>query len=318
MTALAHRRILLPIAIAGCLGFAACGSTDVDELRLPVSTQSEPAQPTDFVLTLRHESPSHIECTDSRCAVHSHWIVDARSRIRGSTLADGTRFEMGTPSSLSTVLRNDVERTPSGPGWAHEGTVSVCAAADTPMAMVAALIRSVGAAHAYRVEFAVRNGAGEREPRRLATPLPVDVGGSFVRFPVGAWVRIGRYLGPRQRLYSFTERSCGLVDADQPPADMRVFDEDAVDEQLPHAHQQDPKRASTSVDDTRVLVAVELVPFLHTWRIAKEALPDTPGVEGVVAWDDATLQEAIELIDAFRAAGIQQVSFAAGLNFEKK
>lgn len=99
---------------------------------------------------------------------------------------------------------------------------------------------------------------------------------------------------------------------------MRVFDEDAVDEQLPHAHQQDPKRASTSVDDTRVLVAVELVPFLHTWRIAKEALPDTPGVEGVVAWDDATLQEAIELIDAFRAAGIQQVSFAAGLNFEKK
>lgn len=284
----------------------ACGacSADTEDLLLPVPTQSEPAQPTDIVVTLRHEPPSDVACVNDACSMLEHWVVDARCAIPGTVLHEPRRYRASQLSELQLLLKSDAAKAPpqAGDPRASTATVSIRAPADTPLDAVVEVITALGQAWMSQLEFAVQREARGGVVECVRVPLPGDRGGSLLPAMANAWV-VAAITAAGERHYVFDDQR--LAARERSDADARAA---AVGwRREPRADR--PRRPSLAPGDP-IVGQHALQRFLREWRETTERQRDFAGVEGVVD-GDVPLQAAIELIDAFHAAGIRSVSFAA-------
>lgn len=296
----AHRRdprsvtladVRTPFATLLVLVAAACGaSTQEDELQLPVSKESELAQPTDFVLTLRHVPPAGVECGNRACNVCGHWVADTRSSKAKSPLIGRLRLDESDWWPLRKSMREDVlgEQLPTGEAVTG-ATLSIRAAPETPIRVVTRLLLFI---HQFtdllHVEFSVED-PGIRGPRRL--PAPLSPGPSYGSGgPFGVRVRIAEHRRAENEYFAMAWYSDPFAG------------EAIVSGPWP------PRPGQPSEDERPFLGLGALATHLREWRVVQERQPVNRGIyKGVITLSEAPFQSAIEVFDTFMAAGFDLV-----------
>ena len=274
-------RALLLLSLTAASGACGAGSND-DEVRLPVSMQSEPAAPTDFVITLRHVPPAGVECATRACRAREHWVADAQSRIAAAALVGCIRLD---DSQWFARIRGEDRRMPATASDGAPATLSIRASPETPSRVVAGLIELL---HQFteirRIEIAV-DEPGIRGPSKLAVGSGVD---SFGDDPIGVRVRIAKRRAAALECFV-----------------MRWFEEPFVP--YPTGHGLPPEPDEPSEYEVHVVGRDALVAHLREWRVANEKALDRSLFQGVVAASDVPLQDAIEVFDALRSAGFDAI-----------
>lgn len=276
-------------ALAACLAVVsgAC-SPAVDDLHLPVSTQSELAQPTDFALTLRHVPPAGVECTRRSCSVAKHWVADTRSENATSPLVGRMRLDWNDWWPLAEAMRaKALGKQPAASADGAAATLSVRAAPETPMRVVATLLTLVRHySDLYRVEFAV-DDPGIPSPRRLPVSLDPGPGIPWRSGPIGVRVRI----------------------AEHRAADNEYFVMD-WNERVPSNGGPWPPEPGEPADAESPVTGLDaLAAHLREWRAAQEKQNGNAIRDGVITLSEVPFQDAVEVFDALIAAGFDRVCF---------
>jgi len=268
---------------------AACGAAvDQNDLRLPVSTQSEPAQPTDFVLTLRHVPRDGVECTHRSCSVAKHWVADTRAKTTTSPFVSRLRLDWNEWLPLRESMRAEaLGKELAGGAGAIDATLSVRAAPETPMRVVASLLTLVRFYNdLHRVEIAVED-PGIRSPRRLPVALSTGLGIPGRSGPTGVRVRIAEHRGADTEYFvmDWFERGPTTGGGPFPPEPGEPCDAES---------------SFTGLDALAV--------HLRKWRTDQEKQPESHGShDGLITLSEVPFQTAVEVFDALRAAGFDRV-----------
>ena len=271
----------LPVLLLSSVAAGCGGSNDTDDVHLPVSTWSEPAQPTDFVLTLRHVPPVGVECTNRACSVRWHWVADAQSRVDTSPLAGRIRLDASNWRPLPAALERARKMQSTAGDGATESTLSIRAGPETPSRVVSRLIRLV---HAFtevrRIEFAV-DEPGIPGPRRLS-------------LPISNWPRSDGAIA-RVRI------------AERPAVESEFFVSRRADSDLPFMFYWPPELDEPIECESTVVGLHALATRLRELRAAKEKDLDRNIFVGLIAGGEAPFQVAIQVFDTLRAEDFDQV-----------
>jgi len=257
--------------------------------RLPSSTTSELAEPIDFELSVQRAG-GDVEAGE--------WVVEMQSNLAGSPRRGRSQFALRARAEVQSWLNEEAKQTVyrSLRCLVRTGTVSIRADADTPAAVVLELIDAISEANLHRVDLVVAPFAGEKSPGRLPVPFAVE----DWNIPEVLWVTAEDSVGNGPPRFGLRE-SHGIPGENYAELDMWALREGADSgERAP--------LVAPPVSRGAIVGLGPLHDFIRDWSAAKRHHGFEPP-QGVVRCDGVDLQTMIDIVDAFRAAGIRQVSF---------
>lgn len=262
------------IAAASAQEKPATGSPAPALAPLATSTQGQARARVDIVIALRHAPAPDARCDGgaSACDVAGHWLIELQAAGAKPVL-----LTLEQQAELQKELKSAA--SPKARKVAavtrSDATLSLRVPPNAPYACVQSLLTTVALSGIHQTEFAV--ASADQGEQRLAVPLPISTGAEIEEDTAPhaiQEVRIALYW-------------------DQARSDLtRVFGKNSM-----------PKGAE---GDARLLMCIK--DCMEGWR--KLGKPDTPGcidAARAVPWE-----AVVQTIDAFRAAGVQNIQFSSG------
>ena len=272
------------ITVLVCLATCVAGASAQEKPRagtpapavppLATSKQGESKTAVDIVVALRHMPPGVGKCDKGggACDVAEHWLVELQP-AGGKPVLLTLHQQSELQKELKSAASPKARKVESV--TLSDATVSLRVPPNTPYANVQSLLTTVASAGIHRTEFAVAS-ADQAIEQRLAVPLPTPSGAEASTDPAPP--------GEEVRVALFWDKAKGEV--------IRKFGNTVL--------------RKGAIGETQT---VELIQdSMEGWR--RLGKPDTPGVidaAGAVPW-----QAVVQVIDAFRAARVKNIQFAAG------
>ncbi|MDO8348719.1 MAG: hypothetical protein Q7T30_00665 [Planctomycetota bacterium] len=299
-------------------GAVAAEAMELEEPVLPVSSQGTPIQPVDVVVVLQHRPPKGSSCAENQCEAAEHWFASVRAG--GVVVEEVAPYPaaLSQGNFLCELLRSASERYPKETDYPFQShaTLSIRAAATVPFSVVQRLISDVWQVGICRIEFAVTAAHAKAEERRLDVTLPSDANARSQPL-ADVWISLqwDRAVGVVVR--RLEEKSRGsLVDSDIMPEDLAEFDPD--EESLIRREKPATKPPVKLVEPPiakrefpcDAAGDANLRSFVRGW-LADPVRQGSKELSGVIeAAYDVPFQAVVDLIDVFRAAGLEQIGFA--------
>ena len=221
--------------------------------------------------------------------MHDHWFV----KLRIANEATATEWPLASGTQIQGALKSCAERFPQHPHFAttSEATVSVRAPSSTPYSIVHRLIQEMARSGIYRIGFDVIAPRGDASDRRMDVPLPFDVTKGLA--PVGIRVSLRR------------DPATGALARKREDWLEQIYDPGGGGIR----RQRVPAQSfpCTEAGDA------QLRSFVKQWLVEADKTEHGRVSAVVDAAGDVTLQDAIRLIDGFRAGGIELIEFPAEL-----
>ena len=244
---------------------------------LAISHQGEPKAPVDIVVELQHSPPSDAKCAAEAgsCDAEHHWLVELQVAARKVGAGKPVRLAMTQVAEIEKELRSaaDSKAEKSEAATVSEAKLSIRVPAQTRYALVQRLIGMAARSGIHRVEFAVTS-AGTALEQRLTVPLPI---------PAKAEPKPEEPRGIEEIRVRLFARANGQV--------VRIVGNTAI---------------ANGVKGDEQLQAL-LKDSADGWK--RLGRPDAPGV--IDAGSGVPWQAIVSTIDVIRAAGVQNVQFAA-------
>ncbi|HZN37858.1 MAG TPA: hypothetical protein VFD82_03590 [Planctomycetota bacterium] len=232
----------------------------------------------DILVALQHSPPSDAKCDGDAgaCDAEHHWLVELQVAGRKAGAGKPVVLAMTQVAEIEKELRSaaasKAEKTEAA--IVSESTLSIRVPAQTPYRLVQRLIGMAARSGIHRIEFAVAS-AGTALEQRLAVPLPLP------------------------------------AKAELKPEEPLVVEEIRVLLLMDRANGRLIRRFGNTVLANGVKGDAQLQSLLNDsadgWR--RLGRPDVPGV--IDAGSGVPWQAIVNVIDAFRAAGVENVQFAA-------
>jgi len=189
-----------------------------------------------------------------------------------------------------------------------DATLSIRAPAGTPFRVVERLIVIVARSGISRLSIAVAPADARQGEQQLAVPLPIDRGGSPMADPGELRVTVSKT--GTDRYTSCFEGWERFILLPSQPVSTPDLDDDLPIPSRGELHEHTERKQVGREFPCDAAGSSRLGSFLQQWLSDPEHEPQRAATGLVDSAGNVPFQAVVEVIDAFRAAGVQQIGFA--------